>query len=79
MDSDQNIHLQARDSLLKSFIFAQEDIDHELNDYVLSVINLFNKGIYEENYIDRFFIDKSLLILKDEDVKRQILDLILLN
>ena len=61
--------------MLKSFIFAQEDIDHELNDYVLSIINLFNKGVYEENYIDRFFIDKSLLILKDEDVKRQILDL----
>lgn len=75
MDSDHTFHLQARDSLLKSFIFAEQDIEHELNDYVLSIINLFNKGVYEENYIDRFFIDKSLLILKDEDVKRQILDL----
>tara|TARA_R100000951_G_scaffold1122_1_gene2972 strand:- start:506 stop:5914 length:5409 start_codon:yes stop_codon:yes gene_type:complete len=75
LDSDQNIHLQARDNLLKSFIFAQEDIDHELNDYVLSVINLFNKGMYEENYIDRFFIDKSLLILKDEELKNRFHDL----
>ncbi len=75
MDSDHTFHLQSRSNLLKSLFLGDDDVDYELGEYTSSLINLLNKGLYEENWVDRFFINTSYSLLKDEDVKRRILDL----
>ena len=75
LDSDYTFHLQSRNNLLKSFFLADGDIDYEIEEYTSSIINLMSKGIYEDNWVDRFFINTSSSLLKDEDAKKRILDL----
>jgi len=75
VDSDHTFHLQSRSNLLKSLFLGDGDIDYEIEEYTSSIINIMSKGIYEENWVDRFFINTSTSLLKDEDAKKRILDL----